>query len=1059
MVNLSDYIGDAPRAEPEPSTLERTVSLLDVAVKSAAYSAIQQPMDGLFQLAGAKSPKLVEDGKRYEFDTPEWYASTIGHGAGFMVPYLATSKLTALTGMKAGVGKAVFDGALTGFTMTPTAEGQDGLTSRSLAAFSSSVMFGSQHLLAGHLANRMVAEAATAPILTRLAINTASGMGAGITSLEASSLIQGNGFVTDRQALAETAVAAAATGVALDAFNIGAARMAGTRAGQKASGPQLEADAKTNSRSTSELPARAAETGDGTTRSTTLPARAAEKGDGTARSTTLPARAAETEDGTTRSTSLAADSYRQIGEWTDPKDGVAGAKQYVTGRGEKFWQIPDGRIYYEQGDPENPVFKTWSPFGTGDPATFLGPEGRMGRQVWTRHEPQGFFFNHEGIQHNSELYNIYRDATVTAKPELSPKLANELALSVPLNIELDMFSLARVVRTADGAMYEPATIELRVPKSGKPPNGLTMTDYINNWTEAKTLAARRYSILNGEGTNATAVVVPEHYAAQLDEVRSLREIATQNPSHSPELREDILRARRDLFASGFADRLLPEHWGQFIDILPNAKTISELQLVDTPDVEGNTIAETAIESGRIRFFAENNGIQQHVRRTLAHEWAHTTERSQGGIRSAYDAAAKMYDFKGREYAGTNVHEDWAVHFAEMLMDPDPELFVTLVHKSPMRAVLLGEALARELNASPEHTSINKQELETRLQYIEENALPEAKQQVMNKLRSSDVSNVSDAASFLSRLLLSHDHADNALAHKLVDTQTVAVGIDRGFDALNENFDTIIAARLLQRMELLQQVDPEMASSRLDRATDVTARMRARMTRSLASGEPEVVEAALATGEQLSRGMADSVVFRRTFPFESLAEVAKNSTDPSLADTSFKLAREAFAAPRVDELALEMLKNGSTARGAAAEYALARNDTKLIGEVTTELSRQVLSGNSSSMTPDALRALNKSLDASVADITAGKNTNVEQALRAVARGRLLQDVVMIRFHVVDPVLQLRVQRITQLERTVRSLLEAKRNGSEADKNEVERALGLVPAGMMDGAQNSSGIVLF
>jgi hypothetical protein len=225
-----------PKPE-EPNAFERGINLLDLAAKSAVYSAVQQPLDGVTQLFGAKAPKLFDAPKQYEFNTPEWYASTIGHGAGFMVPYLATSKATAGLGLRnGGAAKAMFDGGLTGLAFTPTAEGESMLASRSLAAFNSSVMFGTQHFIAGKMHGSLMAKAAEQPMLarslamngmpvsTRLAISTGSGTLAGLAALEATSLVSGNGLVTDKKVLIENAVASAATGLALDGANLAIAR-------------------------------------------------------------------------------------------------------------------------------------------------------------------------------------------------------------------------------------------------------------------------------------------------------------------------------------------------------------------------------------------------------------------------------------------------------------------------------------------------------------------------------------------------------------------------------------------------------------------------------------------------------------------------------------------------------------------------------------------------------------------------------------------------------------------------------------------------------------------
>jgi hypothetical protein len=260
------------------------------------------------------------------------------------------------------------------------------------------------------------------------------------------------------------------------------------------------------------------------------------------------------------------------------------------------------------------------------------------------------------------------------------------------------------------------------------------------------------------------------------------------------------------------------------------------------------------------------------------------------------------------------------------------------------------------------------------------------------------------------------------------------------------------------MELLRQLDPEMAAPRIEQATDITARLRTRITRLLASNEPDIVSGALDVGEGLFRGMADSEVFRRTFPFESLADVAQKNPSTESATRAFNLIKGSFAAPRVNELALDIIKNKGSARGSAAEWAMTSSSTQFVGEATAELSRQLRNGDSSALTPETMTALYKTLDATISNITSGKETGLEPALRTLARGRLLQDIVMARFQLGDPIMQARTQRVTQLENTVRNLIESGRTGPNADPKAVDHALGLMPKGMMDPPENSSGIIL-
>jgi hypothetical protein len=270
---------------------------------------------------------------------------------------------------------------------------------------------------------------------------------------------------------------------------------------------------------------------------------------------------------------ISTEPHRQIGEWTKQEPVFFGSKEYKTETGTTFWQTPDGRIFHLQGEGDSAVQHIWAPYGTKYSPAYLHREPGSSRPhaVYTRHEPTGTFVNTDGKPDNPQLYNMYADATKMGKrPALTPELSDRLALSVPLHFEPDHLATRRILTTNDGARWEPTEVIVRVPIDKDPPNDITATDYIANYTVEKTVPGRRYQILSAEGAmrlgvlefelnnnlisrdaynaeraklkeQSTAITLTEEYAQQLDAVRVLREIATKDPTKFPDQAEGSSR--------------------------------------------------------------------------------------------------------------------------------------------------------------------------------------------------------------------------------------------------------------------------------------------------------------------------------------------------------------------------------------------------------------------------------------------------------------------------------------------------------------------------------------
>lgn len=740
MSNLQTSVVSDSSQPASKGELETSLDLISIAGQAALYSGVQQPVAGVLQLLGVKAPEMVKAPEQYEFNTREWYASNIGHGAGFMVPYLATSKLTGVAMKTGGAPKAMLDGALTGLVFTPVAEGENAFFVRGTSALNGGIMFGTQLWMTGKAQGMLRQAAQQKPLLaqtlsmhgmpttTRLTINAGTGTAAGLFGLQASSIASGQGIVTDRQALLENAVASASTGFFLDAANIGLAKLR-PRA-TKLGAPEQD------------VPAPRAVAAENVH---------ADMADRSIRLDPKPER------------------YELASEWTG--SGWTGSKQYRTESGREFWQTPDGRIFYVDADGKTD--RIWAPYGTDMPTAYVdGAEGRYGRKIYIRDEAQGFYLDREGRIDKPQLKNLYTsDVRPESSPRLTPALIERMGIR-PRPFEADADAAARIRPMEDGAPFEKIEMRVRRPIGGKTPADISFDQYLKNHTQLETAPARRYFIRQSDGTNltdqVTSIDIPEDYAIKLDWVRERRRTAIRDPLSGPEAADAILLARRELFLSPYGDRLLPEHWGQFLDVLPRPKLVDRLQLVDriAEAPRHNGIADTAASLGLIRFHGEHNSVRQHVRQTLLHEWSHLVQESQPTLRKAFELASELETWSARQYARKSMHESWAVHLGEMLMDPNPELLLTFAHQSPIRTVILAETLQRELWASKDHTSLDHREFQARIRYINNRVMPIARDQMMTYLSSSDPANVAAGERLLDYLRSTGRKNDDWLATKL-----------------------------------------------------------------------------------------------------------------------------------------------------------------------------------------------------------------------------------------------------------------------------------------------------
>jgi hypothetical protein len=263
------------------------------------------------------------------------------------------------------------------------------------------------------------------------------------------------------------------------------------------------------------------------------------------------------------------------------------------------------------------------------------------------------------------------------------------------------------------------------------------------------------------------ISVPEDLAKQYDEVRSLRMQAAG--SNNAEARAE---AAQKLSKHTHGTAVLPEEVATIINNLPNRRKVTHIQLLDSrapyDRLHGKLFDADAIPGiGQIRFFNGNKNPHS-VFDTTSHEWAHMTQ--EGSTLSSFNAfrdAEKIETgFHSRNYAKTNEMEDFAVHFGEGVLSPDPAQFRFVVDRAPLRSVAIAEALRSELAAAQAAgmSSAYTKQLAERLVYIDNHVMPKAQEQLRQMIASGNEIQQAQAVEYLHSMAQANPDAALKLTH-------------------------------------------------------------------------------------------------------------------------------------------------------------------------------------------------------------------------------------------------------------------------------------------------------
>lgn len=262
----------------------------------------------------------------------------------------------------------------------------------------------------------------------------------------------------------------------------------------------------------------------------------------------------------------------------------------------------------------------------------------------------------------------------------------------------------------------------------------------------------------------TKIVVPETYAQKLDAVRQLRLNAEQ--SGTTGARDQMMqtyKARADLRADAYGDRMLPEELIPYIEALPNRSLVKQVLLVDyknpydpwfaqryqQKDFESSASANGDRTITLYQKKRDNPGTEWVTREDVGHEWAHLQKFADKHGSNSFNVAAEL-ESEGRggyfynDYSHTKPKSDaphdenWAVHLGQNFLHPDADHFVAVAKEMPIRSAVMGRSLAKALKDVPfEQRSPHHYELEDRVEYVEKYIVPEAKDRLLDHLAAKD----------------------------------------------------------------------------------------------------------------------------------------------------------------------------------------------------------------------------------------------------------------------------------------------------------------------------------
>lgn len=289
------------------------------------------------------------------------------------------------------------------------------------------------------------------------------------------------------------------------------------------------------------------------------------------------------------------------------------------------------------------------------------------------------------------------------RPQPETQLARPLEIARPEPVRDSIPFREHVsIREAQQQIESVNQTQLELPRlrdGADPSKFATPEDFLSQGIEHVAEPAISYKF---KGVS-TEVVVTAEYARQLEPVRRLREQYGDDPYKIPEaaLREAGITRE-------FASRALPEDMVGILEGQPDMGRTGRLVLSGRANPEdayhrltdpGFTSAATARGDNMTLYqIPRDLFLREHV----MHEWSHLVYYGSGQHAKLFEAAAAMEQggYQTRDYAGTNVRENWAVNLSENFLSPELEVARSFFERAPLRTMAMADAMRSTLQNAP-----------------------------------------------------------------------------------------------------------------------------------------------------------------------------------------------------------------------------------------------------------------------------------------------------------------------------------------------------------------------
>jgi hypothetical protein len=538
---------------------------------------------------------------------------------------------------------------------------------------------------------------------------------------------------------------------------------------------------------------------------------------------------------------LESQKYREVAE-SSPRQ--AGAKKYESEGGLPFWQMSDGRIFYElpKHAPKMAHANIWAPPGSSQPSVRLNEWGRE-HTASVLDESRGIYRRLDGSPEGGyePRYRLDPESKRVKDLGVTDRVLDDLTI-FQRPFEPDWRAGLRIVPTANGEPYYRARLEFRDNEDKTTsavrdarvytllgePDTAKMLDSLSKVQSGEKKQIEHVDSMQSLLAGSVRVVVTEAYGRRLDALREVRKTATLNPQMFPELKDRIYEARREMFLSPHRDKLLPEHLGQYYERTPYPELTRTILLLEHPSrVYAGTefTADAHFKERMVRIFGKNASIDADFELVNNHEWSHFLHAKEPALLKVYTAAKAYESFVARSYGDKNSHEHWTVNTGELFLNSDPEAFMLLASEAPVKTVITAKAIQQSLDrfstALPEHI---REALEKRVQFVDQNVLPVARYRLETAIGFGAPGLSIPAISFARELFKN----DPALFKKLVDINefekyAVRYHSDQKLDA---------AMRTLVALDALKEMKPESSEQHAKRYATALRVTRAANTAAL-----------------------------------------------------------------------------------------------------------------------------------------------------------------------------------------------------------------------------------